>query len=166
MKQSLIAFWYLVTIILLFLAFFIIRAVPTGSPLNIDLYRDQTIISSAIYNPAELCERFNPPEEKVREHNWNTNWNTQDDQYSYNHFNNKNAWNTPQYTADQPQTDTPEWIDWVFTHINLDQIREIAGRLFSQNFQANYEAEHGIPFHIVIPEPNIPELEEEPVEEE
>jgi hypothetical protein len=62
-------------------------------------------------------------------------------------------------------TDTPEWIDWVFAHINLDQIREIAGRLFTQNFRANYEAEHGIPFRVVTPEPSIPELEEEPTEE-
>jgi hypothetical protein len=51
-----------------------------------------------------------------------------------------------------------------FAHINLDQIREIAGRLVSQNFHANYEAEHGIPFHVVTPESSIPELEEEPVE--
>jgi hypothetical protein len=43
-------------------------------------------------------------------------------------------------------------------------IREIVGRLFSQNFRANYEAEHGIPFCVVTPEPSIPELEEEPVE--
>jgi hypothetical protein len=28
-----------------------------------------------------------------------------------------------------------------------------------------YEAEHGIPFRIATPEPSIPELEEEPVEE-
>jgi hypothetical protein len=66
--------------------------------------------------------------------------------------------------ADRPGTDTPEWIDWVFAHINLDQIREIAGRLFSQNFCANYEAEHGIPFCVVTLEPSIPELEEEPTE--
>jgi hypothetical protein len=67
--------------------------------------------------------------------------------------------------ADQPHTDTPEWIDWVFAHINLDQSREIAGTTLSQNFRANYKAEHGIPFHIVTPKPIIPELEEEPVEE-
>jgi hypothetical protein len=54
MSQYLIAFCYLFTIVLLFLAFFIVRAVPAGSPLNIDLYRDNTIISLAIYNPAEL----------------------------------------------------------------------------------------------------------------
>jgi hypothetical protein len=52
MSQYLIAFCYLVTIFLLFLAFFIVRAVPSGSPFNIDLYRDNTIISFAIYNPA------------------------------------------------------------------------------------------------------------------
>jgi hypothetical protein len=54
MNQYLLAFCYLFTTILLFLAFFIVRAVPAGSPLNIDLYRDNTIISLAIYNLAEL----------------------------------------------------------------------------------------------------------------
>jgi hypothetical protein len=29
----------------------------------------------------------------------------------------------------------------------------------------NYEAEHGIPFQVVTPEPSIPEVKEEPVEE-
>jgi hypothetical protein len=64
MSQYLIAFCYLVTIFLLFLAFFIVRAVPSGSPFNIDLYRDNTIISLAIYNPAELQYRSGPPQEK------------------------------------------------------------------------------------------------------
>jgi hypothetical protein len=161
MNQYLIAFCYLFTIILLFFAFFIVRCLPPGRPLNIDLYHSNTIISLAIYNPAE----FNIPEGKKPENNWGANWNDQDDQDSYNRFNDENAWNAPQYTADQPGTDTPEWIDWVFAHINLDHIREIAGRLFSQNFCTNYEAEHGIPFRVVTPEPSIPELEEEPVEE-
>jgi hypothetical protein len=79
MSQYLIAFCYLVTIFLLFLAFFIVRAVPSGSPFNIDLYRDNTIISFAIYNPAELQYRTGPPQEKVREHDWNTNWNKEDE---------------------------------------------------------------------------------------
>jgi hypothetical protein len=61
MSQYLIAFCYLVTIFLLFLAFFIVRAVPSGSPFDIDLYRDNTIISFAIYNPAELQYRTGPP---------------------------------------------------------------------------------------------------------
>jgi hypothetical protein len=61
MSQYLIAFCYLFTIVLLFLAFFIIRAVPSGSPLNIDLYCDNTIISLTIYNPAELNYRLTQP---------------------------------------------------------------------------------------------------------
>jgi hypothetical protein len=64
MSQYLIDFCYLVTIFLLVLAFFIVRAVPSGSPFNIDLYRDNTIISFAIYNPAELQYRSGPPQEK------------------------------------------------------------------------------------------------------
>jgi hypothetical protein len=66
MSQYLIAFCYLVTILLLFLAFFIVRAVPSGSPFNIDLYRDNTIIFFAIYNPAELQYRSGPPQEKFK----------------------------------------------------------------------------------------------------
>jgi hypothetical protein len=174
MNQYLIAFCYLFTIALLFLAFFIARAVPSGSPFNIDLYCDNTIISFAIYNPAELQYWFGPPQEKVREHDWNTNWNTQDDVNNTwddheSQVNNDEDWNhTDDWTAgleNQPQLNTPEWIDWVFAHINLDQIREIAGQLFSQNFRANYEAEHGIPFRVATPEPSIPELKEEPTEE-
>jgi hypothetical protein len=118
MNQYLIAFCYLFTIILLFLAFFIVCCLPPGHPLNIDLYRSNTTISLAIYNPVE----FNIPEGKKPENNWGTNWNNQDDQDSYNRFNDENTWNAPQYTADPPGTDTPEWIDWVFAHINLDQI--------------------------------------------
>jgi hypothetical protein len=79
MNQYLIAFCYLFTIILLFFAFFIVRCLPPGRPLNIDLYRSNTIISLAIYNPAE----FNIPEGKKPENNWGANWNDQDDQDSY-----------------------------------------------------------------------------------
>jgi hypothetical protein len=170
MNQYLIAFCYLFTIILLFFAFFIVRCLPPGHPLNIDLYRSNTIISLAIYNPAE----FTFPEEKVREHDWDTNWSAQDEVNNNwddheSQVNNNEDWNQPDDwitgLASQPQFNTPEWIDWVFTHISLNPIREIAGRLFAQNFRNNYEAEHGVPFGVVTPEPDIPELEEEPVEE-
>jgi hypothetical protein len=174
MSQYLIAFCYLFTIILLFLAFFIVRAVPSGSPFNIDLYRDNTIISFAIYNPAELQYRTSPPQEKVQEHNWDTNWNEEEEVNNDwdNHVSqvdNDADWNQPDGwitgLASQPQFNTPKWVDWVFNHININQIREIAGRLFAQSVRANYEAEHGVPFRIATPEPSIPELEEEPVEE-
>jgi hypothetical protein len=66
MNQHLIAFCYLFTIILLFFAFFIVRCLPPGRPLNIDLYHSNMIISLAIYNPAE----FNIPEGKKPENNW------------------------------------------------------------------------------------------------
>jgi hypothetical protein len=65
MSQYLIAFCYLFTTVLLFLAFYIIRAVPFSSPLNIDLYRDNTIISLAIYNPAELSYQLNSTKETL-----------------------------------------------------------------------------------------------------
>jgi hypothetical protein len=165
MNQYLIAFCYLFTIVLLFLALFIIRAVPAGSPLNIDLYCDNTIISLAIYNPAEHGYRSNTTKEKIEysvEDDWNNNW---DDHESEDN----NAWNhaddwTPGL-CNQPQISTPEWVDSVFAYISIDQIREIAGHLFAQNFRSNYEAAHRIPFRVVTPEPSIPELEEEPVDE-
>jgi hypothetical protein len=174
MNQYLIALCYLFTIVLLFLALFIVRAVPSGSPFNIDLYRDNTIISFAIYNPAELQYRTGPPQEKIREHDWDTNWNEEEEVNNNwdNHVSqvdNDADWNQPDDwitgLASQPQFNTPEWIDWVFNHINISQIREITGRLFAQNVRANYEAEHGVPFCVGTPEPSIPELEEEPVEE-
>jgi hypothetical protein len=54
MNQYLIAFCYLFTIVLLFFAFFIVRCLPPGRPLNIDLYRSNTIISLAITTPRSL----------------------------------------------------------------------------------------------------------------
>jgi hypothetical protein len=89
MNQYLITLCYLFTIILLCLAFFIVRAVPSGSPFNIDLYRDNTIISFAIYNPAELTYRFNSTKETLEypvEDDWNNNWDDHESQ-------NDNAWN-------------------------------------------------------------------------
>jgi hypothetical protein len=174
MNQYLIAFCYLFTIALLFLAFFIARAVPSGLPFNIDLYHDNTIISFAIYNPAALQYRFGPPQGKVREHDWNTIWNKEDEVHNNwddqeSQVNNDEDWNhANDWTAglgNQPQLHTPEWIDWVFAYITLDQIREIAGRLCAQNFRTQYEGKHGIPFRVATPEPSILELEEEPVKE-
>jgi hypothetical protein len=166
MNQYLIAFCYLFTTVLLFLAFFIIRAVPSGSPLNIDLYCDNMIISLAIYNLAELRYCSNATKETLEEpvdEDWNNNWNDNEDQDNNEGWNHADDWIPG--LGNQPQLNTPEWIDWVFTYISLNQIKEIAGRLFAQNFQSNYKAEHGIPYRVVTPEPSIPELEEKPVEE-
>jgi hypothetical protein len=83
MSQYLIAFCYLFTIVHLFLAFFIIWAVPAGSPLNIDLYHDNTIISLAIYNLAELRYHFNETKETPEypvEDDWNNNWDDHESQ--------------------------------------------------------------------------------------
>jgi fumarate reductase subunit C len=93
MNRYLIAFCYLFTIVLLFLVFFIIQAVPSSSPLNIDLYRDNTIISLAIYNLAELSYHTNTTKETLEEpveHNWDNNWNStenQDVSRGWNHNN-------------------------------------------------------------------------------
>jgi hypothetical protein len=110
MNQYLLAFCYLFTTVLLFLAFFIVRAVPARSPLNIDLYRDNTIISLAIYNPAELSYCSNETKETLEypeENDWNNNWDDHESQ-------NDNAWNhaddwTPGL-GNQPQIHTPEWM--------------------------------------------------------
>jgi hypothetical protein len=166
MNQHLIAFYYLFTIILLFLAFCIIQAVPSGSPLNIDLYHNNMIISFAIYNPAEFSYWSNSTKETLEEpaeDKWNNNWNDTKEQ------DNNEGWNhaddcTPGL-GNQPQLNTPNWIDWVFAYISLDQIKEITRCLFAQNFQSNYEAEYRISFRVVTPESSIPELEEEPVKE-
>jgi hypothetical protein len=156
----------LFTITLLFLVCFIVTAVPSDSPLTIDLYHNNTIISLAIYNPAELSYHSNSTKEILEEpveDNWNNNWNNTKEQDNNEGLNHADDW-TPGL-RNQPQLNTPEWIDWVFAYISLDQIREITGRFFSQNFRSNYNAEHGIPFHIITPEPSIPKLEEGPVEE-
>ena len=50
--------------------------------------------------------------------------------------------------------------------MSIHQIREIAGRLFAQNFCIQFEEANGYPFHIDTPHPSILELEESPVEEE
>jgi hypothetical protein len=138
MNQYLIAFCYLFTIVLLFLAFFIIRAVPSGSPLNIDLYHDNMIISLAIYNLAELRYHSNTTKETLEEpvdEDWNNNWNNNENQDNNEGWNHADDW-TPGL-GNQPQLNTPEWIDRVFAYISLDQIREITGCLFAQNFRSN-----------------------------
>jgi hypothetical protein len=97
------------------------------------------------------------------EDDWNNNWNDNENQDNNESWNHTDDW-TPGL-GNQPQLNTPEWIDWVFTYISLDQIREITGHLFAQNFRTDHEPEHGIPFHVVTPESSIPEFEEEPIEE-
>jgi hypothetical protein len=135
MNQYLITFCYLFTIVHLFLAFFITWAVPSGSPLNIDLYCDNTIISLAIYNPAELgCHTDTTKEtlEEPVEHDWDNNWNVTKNQDVGQGWNHDDDWTVG--LGNQPQLNTLEWIDWVFAYICLDQIGEIAGCLFAQNF--------------------------------
>jgi hypothetical protein len=105
MNQYLIAFCYLFTIILLFLALFIIRAVLAGSPLNIDLYRDNTIISLAVYNPTELGYHSNSNKETLEypvEDDWNNNWNDNKDQDNNTGGNHTDDW-TPGL-GNQPPT--------------------------------------------------------------
>jgi hypothetical protein len=134
MNQYLITFCYLFTIVLLFLAFFIIQAVLSGPPLNIELYHDNMIISLAIHNPVELGYRSNVTKDTLEypvEDNWNNNWNNTEDQDNNEGWNHTDDWIPG--LGNQPQLNTPEWIDWVFAYISLDQIREIMGCLFAQN---------------------------------
>ena len=70
MNQYLIAFCYLFTVILLFIAFFICRAVPVGQPINIDLYRNNTIISFAISNPSQITYTVPEEQHKAINNNW------------------------------------------------------------------------------------------------
>ena len=62
MNQYLIAFCYLFTIILLFLAFLICRVIPAGQSINIDLYHNNTILSFAISHPSQIT--YTVPEEQ------------------------------------------------------------------------------------------------------
>ena len=115
MNQYLIAFCYLFTIILLFLAFFICRAVPAGQPINIDLYQNNTIISFSISNPSQIT--YTVPEEQHKA--INNNWGNQEAWGNEDGWNHADDWNKQETRR---QLYTAEWIDWVFDHININQI--------------------------------------------
>ena len=57
-------------------------------------------------------------------------------------------------------------IDWVFDHVNINQIREITGCLFAQNFWNQFEEANRFPFHADTLHPSILELEESTIEEQ
>ena len=159
MNQYLIAFGYLFTVILLFLAFFICRAIPAGQPINIDLYWNDTIISFAISDPLQIA--YVVPEEQHEA--VNDNWGKQEAWGNEDGWNHADDWNEQET---QPQLHTAGWIDWVFDHVNINQIREIAGHLFAQNFWNQFEEANRFPFHSDTPHPSILELEESTVQEE
>ena len=54
----------------------------------------------------------------------------------------------------------------MFDHVNINQIREITGCLFAQNFRNQFEKANRFPFHTDTPHPSILELEESTVQEE
>ena len=141
------------TIILLFLAFFICRAVPIGQPINIDLYQNNTIISFDISDPSQIA--YTVPEEQHKA--INNNWENQDGWIPADNWN---------ILDTQPQLHTSQWIDWVCDHMSIYQIREITGCLFAQNFHTQFEEVNGYPFHADTPHLSIPEIEESPVEGE
>ena len=159
MNQYLIAFCYLFTVILLFLAFFICRAVPAGQPINIDLYQNNTIISFAISDPSQITYIVSEEQHEAV----NDNWENQEAWGNEDGWNHADDWNEQET---QPQLHTAEWIDWVFNHVNINQIREITGRFFAQNFRNQFEEANRFPFHANTPHPSIPELEESTVQEE
>ena len=66
----------------------------------------------------------------------------------------------------QPQLHTSQWIDWVFDHASIHQIKEITEHLFAQNFRTQFEEANKYPFHTDTLHPSIPELEESPVKEQ
>ena len=45
-------------------------------------------------------------------------------------------------------------------YVNINQIREIAGRLFAQHFRTQFEEVNGYPSQADTPHPSIPELED------
>jgi hypothetical protein len=128
MSQYLITFCYLFTIVLLFLAFFIIWTVPSGSQSTLTFI----VTFLVIYNSTELGYHSNTTKDTLEEpadNHWNNNWNNNKDQNINEGWNHANDW-TPGL-GNQPQLNTPEWIDWAFAYISIDQIREIAGCLFA-----------------------------------
>ena len=104
MNQYLIAFCYLFTVVLLFLAFFIRRAVPAGQPINIDFYRNNTIISFAISDPSQIT--YTVPEEQYEA--INNNWENQEAWENKDGWNHTDDWNKQET---QHQLHTAEWID-------------------------------------------------------
>ena len=159
MNQYLIAFCYLFIVILLFLAFFICRAVPASQPINIDLYRNNTIISFAISDPSQIAYTVLEEQHEVN----NDNWGNQEAWENEDGWNHTDDWNKQET---QPQLHTAEWIDWVFDHVNINQIREITGRLFTQNFRNQFEEANRFHFHADTLHPSILELEESTIEKE
>ena len=107
------------------------------------------IISFAISDPSQIAI--------------NDNWENQEAWGNEDGWNHTDDWNKQ---ATQPQLHTAEWIDWVFDHKNINQIREIAGRLFAQNFRNQFEEANGFPFHTDTPHPSIPELKESTIGEQ
>ena len=162
MNQYLIAFCYLFTVILLFLAFLIYWAVPSGQPINIDLYRNNTVLSFAITDPSLVSYIVLQGETQEQEEVDNS-WGNQEGWGNEVGWNHADDW-TP--AENQPHISTPEWIDWVFNYVNINQIREITGHLFAQNFRTQFEEANGYPFHTDTPYPSIPELKDSPVEEQ
>ena len=126
MNQHLITFCYLFTVILLFLALLICRAVPAGQPINIDLYHNNTILFFAITDLSLVSYVVLKGETQEQQEEVNNSWENQEA------WGNKDGWNhaddwTP--AENQSHISTPEWIDWVFNYVNINQIREIAGCL-------------------------------------
>ena len=80
MNQYLIAFCYLFTVILLFLAFLIFRAIPAGQPINIDLYCNNTILSFTIPNPSLVSYIVPKGDEQEEVDNWGNQegWENED----------------------------------------------------------------------------------------
>ena len=100
--------------------------------MNIDFYRNNTILSFAISDPSQIA--YITPEEHHEA--TNNNWGNQDNWGNEDGWNHTDDW-TP--AENQPHTSTPEWIDWVFNYVNINQIREIAGCLFAWNFRTQFE---------------------------
>ena len=91
MNQYLIAFCYL------FLAFFICQAVPVGQPINIDLYRNNTIISFSISDPSQIAYTVSEEQHEAI----NDNWGNQEAWGNEDGWNHTDDWNE-QETQPQP----------------------------------------------------------------
>ena len=113
----------------------------------------------AIFDPSQIA--YTVPEEQHEA--INDNWENQEAWENKDGWNHADNWNKQET---QPQLHTAEWIYWMFNHININQIREIAGHLFAQNFRNQFEEANRFPFHANTPHPSIPELKGSTIEEE
>ena len=151
---------YIFTVLAVFLAFIITRAIPKGHPVAFDIYRGRswlTISVSDYYVNTYKKGKENQAEEEEEENNgWETDYGRWDEEVN---------WEAQPLAVEEPNRSSLAWVDWIFATINTDQISRIAARFFENRFRQNYERENGYPYPAYptpateSPADSVPELE-------